>query len=160
MENEDNNETQAKKLEQSLANKANTEKTMIKRLEAMSMFSGPLPPPEILKAYDLVQPGLAVEIFDMAKKQSQHRMEMEKTVINGDSKRSWLGLIFGFILASICIGSSTFLILQGHDLAGSIFAGTTVVSLVGVFVYGSNQRAQERIEKQRALLEASIDDGK
>ncbi|WP_375491207.1 DUF2335 domain-containing protein [uncultured Nostoc sp.] len=161
MDNEDINETPGEKLDKNLAKKNELEK-MVVGLQAVisTKSSGPLPPPEKLKAYDLVKPGLAGEIFEMAKKQSQHRIEMETTVINGDNKRSWVGLIFGFILASGCIASSTALILQGHDIAGGIFAGSTIVSLTGIFVYGSNQRSQERAEKLKTLLEGSKDNDK
>ena len=65
----------------------------------ISSSSGPLPSPEILKAYDLVLPGLAERIVTQAENQSQHRMALEKTIIEGDSKRADRGQILGFILA-------------------------------------------------------------
>lgn len=51
-------------------------------------FSGPLPPPETLKAYDITEPGLAKKIFDLAERQAAHRMELEKAVVFGDGRRS------------------------------------------------------------------------
>ncbi|MBG1268293.1 DUF2335 domain-containing protein [Nostoc sp. WHI] len=160
MDNEDINETPSEKLDKNLAKKSDLEKMFIGLQTAVisTKSSGPLPPPEILKAYDLVKPGLASEIFDMAKKQSQHRMEMEKTVIGGDSKRSWVGLIFAFIISVVAIGAGWSLIEQGHDLAGSAIAGAPIVSIITAFIYGTNQRSRERAEKQKALLEASTDD--
>ncbi|MFN6572338.1 DUF2335 domain-containing protein [Dendronalium sp. ChiSLP03b] len=156
MDNEDINETPAEKLDKELANQVNKEKRIIEIQAAISRSSGPIPPPETLKAYDLVKPGLAGEIFEMAKNQSQHRIEMEKTVIVGDSKRSWAGLIFGFIITLVSIGTGAFLIQQGHDIAGAAFAGTPIVSIVTAFIYGTDKRSQERIKKQKALLEAGV----
>ncbi len=123
-----------------------------------AMFSGPIPPPEILKAYDLVEPGFAKELIEMSKRQALHRMEMEKIVISGDSKRSWCGLIFAFIITLFSIGIGAYLIRKGHDLAGSAVAGTPVVSIVTAFIYGSSKRSQERAEKRKALLEIDKDE--
>jgi uncharacterized membrane protein len=67
IDNEDTNQTPAESLDANLARTTDEEKMAIRYLKAMSSFSGPLPPPEILKAYDLVKPGLAGEIFEMAK---------------------------------------------------------------------------------------------
>jgi uncharacterized membrane protein len=134
-------------------NLENSRKTRI--VSSTSMYSGPFPPPELLKAYDSIEPGLARQLFDMVQKQSQHRIKMEETVIVGDSKRSWLGLILGFIIAMTSIGSSTYLILQGHDIAGGIIGSGTLATLVGTFVYGSNKRSEERIEKQKVIVEES-----
>lgn len=116
-------------------------------------FSGPLPPPATLKAYELIESGLASRIVDQAERQAQHRMELEKIVIEGDSKRANWGLGLGACVAVIWIGCSTFLIMNGHDVAGAVGITTNAVSLVGVFIYGSNSRKNERTEKQRMLLD-------
>jgi hypothetical protein len=62
------------------------------------------------------------------------------------------GLVLGFIIACLFLGSSTYIIVEGHDLAGGLLAGGGLVSLVSVFVYGTNARKQERREKRKALL--------
>jgi uncharacterized membrane protein len=43
--------------------------------QSTRISSGPIPAPEILKAYDIVLPGLAERIVSMAEAQSAHRME-------------------------------------------------------------------------------------
>lgn len=40
---------------------------------AASSFSGPLPPPEVLRGYDEVQPGLGREIVEQWKAETAHR---------------------------------------------------------------------------------------
>lgn len=129
-----------------------------KLLSIARSFSGPLPPPETLKAYDIVEPGLARRIFDLAERQAEHRMELEKAVVFGDGRRSWAGLVLGFIIACLFLGSSTYIIIEGHDLAGGLLAGGGLVSLVSVFIYGTNVRVQERTEKRKALLGEDSDD--
>ena len=41
-------------------------------------FSGPLPPPNVLSAYEDLLPGAADRIITMAEKQLEHRMYLEK----------------------------------------------------------------------------------
>src|SRR5438034_5455816 len=55
-------------------------------------FSGPLPPPDALAKFEQVLPGLADRIMKMAEKQSAHRQSIERNVIEGDTRRSWMGL--------------------------------------------------------------------
>jgi len=117
----------------------------------MSM-SGPLPPPETLKMYDMVQPGLAERIVLMAERQSSHRMELEKIVIGGNSNRANWGLVLGFVIALLFLGSGTYLISENHDWAGSSIITVTVGTLVGAFIYGTNSQKEERIEKQEKFL--------
>ncbi len=143
--------------ETSLGAKQPLTKREAKLLGITRSFSGPLPPPESLKAYDIVEPGLAKRIFNLAEKQAEHRMELERAVIFGDGQRSWAGLVLGFIIACLFLGSSTYIIVSGHDLAGGLLAGGGLVSLVSVFIYGTNVRSQERAEKRKALLGEDID---
>jgi hypothetical protein len=91
---------------------------LMMKVEA-SRHSGPIPAPQILKAYDLVEPGLAREIVNMAKDQQQHRMVLEKATILGGGKRAWAGLGCAFALSCLSIGGSVYLIDRGHDVAGA-----------------------------------------
>lgn len=47
--------------------------------------------------------------------------------------------------------------MHGHDVAGSVLGGSTFLSLVSTFVYGSIIRSRENIEKTR-LLTGNEDD--
>ena len=44
-------------------------------------FSGPLPPPEYLEAYEKVMPGATDRLLTMTEKQVDHRIELEKTIV-------------------------------------------------------------------------------
>lgn len=121
-------------------------------LQAM-MSSGPIPAPEVLKGYDSVRPGLSDEIVKMAKKQQDHRIEMERSVILGGGKRAWAGLFLGFLLSIATLSGSIYLIATNHDTAGATLGTASIAALAGVFVYGSQQRQEERKEKQEKLLE-------
>ena len=115
-----------------------------------SVFSGPLPPPDLLAEYERLVPGTAAKIVDMAQKQGEHRMLLEKSVIGGDGKRSTMGMVFAFILSLALIGCGTACILHGHDVAGAAIIGTSMASLIGTFIYGSSSRRKERANKAQA----------
>jgi uncharacterized membrane protein len=123
-----------------------------------SVYRGPIPPPEILKGYDLVKPGFAERVFVMAERQSQHRMELERIVVIGDHKKSWVGLVLGFVVACGFFYGSYDLVKKGHDTAGTILGGSALATLVGIFVRAGNQQSRERIEKSKALEPSSEND--
>jgi len=105
----------------------------------------------MLAAYDEVVPGAAERILAMAEAQSGHRREMEKTVIEGDSRRSWLGLVLGCVVALIFIAAGTVVAVYANATAGATIITGTVVSLAGVFVYGQKSRREEREHKSKLM---------
>ena len=116
-------------------------------------FSGPLPPPSHLELYEKILPGAAERILKMAEEQSAHRRSLETKVIHAGIASSNKGLIFGFI-----IGISGFVVVGycaslGYQILAGVIGALDLASLVGVFVYGSNQQKMERIEKEHAVLE-------
>jgi len=44
-------------------------------------FSGPLPPPQALREYDQIVPGLATRIVAQAERQTEHRISLEAKVV-------------------------------------------------------------------------------
>lgn len=119
--------------------------------EVTTTWSGPIPPPDMLQRFDEIVPGAAGRILDTAEKQAYHRMRMEETVIEGDSRRSYLGLIAGFILSAATIAGGIFLIMNDHDWAGGLLVGGNLAGLAGVFVYGTNSRRAERERKAERM---------
>ena len=55
----------------------------VTHVERHEVFSGPLPPPEILYQYNRIIPDGADRILSLVEKQQSHRMYLEKTVIDG-----------------------------------------------------------------------------
>ena len=111
-------------------------------------FSGPLPPPEVLKKFDEVVPGAAERIIKMAEEQSAHRKELEKKVIDSDIARSKYGQVLGFCIAIVGLVVLAFVSIFGNAIAGGVIGVSTLVSLVGVFMYGAKTRSEERMEKK------------
>lgn len=120
--------------------------------EVSQSFSGPLPPPDVLRQFDEVVPGAAERIIKMAEEQSAHRKELERKVINSDISRSKWGQVLGFIIAIAGLVVSAVVAIYGNAFAGGIIGVGTLASLVSVFMYGSRTRSRERGEKEGSKI--------
>lgn len=123
----------------------------IRVIREQSFFAGPLPHPSILKQYEDIVPGAADRIIKQAEQQTNHRIQLENKVIDADLRRADCGLWAGLAVALVSIIGGGGLILAGHDTAGTAIATATVVSLAGVFVYGSRSRKQERQDRAKLM---------
>jgi uncharacterized membrane protein len=115
--------------------------------EALMEFSGPLPPPGMLKQYDVVVPGAAKDIHDGALQRARHVMDLERLWVEGTladrrtareqfRRSQWLA--FGLAALLICFGGAA--ILAGHDWAGATIITGTVVSMILALVWGKRSR--------------------
>ena len=102
--------------------------------------SGQLPSPEILQKYNSVIPGLADRLVLQAEKQTTHRIALEKKLLNSNICKSFMGLIFGFLISSLGVGGGLYLTFVGFNVIGIVFSSATLVSLVMSFIYGSQYR--------------------
>lgn len=99
-------------------------------------FSGPLPPPELLAAYEDVHPGLAERIVAMAEKEQTFGHEITRAALNAENDEHRRGqhyALIGSIGAFLC---SFGLGVVGATAAASVVGGATVVGLVTAFILG------------------------
>ena len=115
---------------------------------ASQSFTGPIPPPDMLAKYEQIQVGLADRIMKQAESQTAHRIKIESIVITSDKNKSYLGIIFAFILGMTGLLGGLFLAYVGKSAEGYVFSGTSLVSLVGTFIYGTTSRRKERASKR------------
>ena len=108
-------------------------------------WSGPLPSPAHLQAYEEVYPGLAEEIVQMAKQQAGHRQEMEKTDLVGGQWSALRGQVFGFTIGMTAIVGTVWLISTGHPAYGVTGLLAAIAGLVGVFIV--DKKAQGKAAK-------------
>lgn len=116
-------------------------------------FTGPIPPPEALAAYDQICPGAADRIIGMAERQATHRQSLEKTAIQGNVSHAKLGQIFGFILGMVALLGGIYLLATGKSAEGYATVLGTLGTLAGIFVYGRRRQEQEREQKQLQKVE-------
>lgn len=114
------------------------------RYQRAELYAGPLPHPDTLAKFEQILPGAADRILKQAEAQTQHRIEIEKMVVSSDIKKSFWGLIFGFVLGLSGIGSGVFLATLGFNVFGPLLSGGSLITLVAVFIYGTRSRKQER----------------
>lgn len=103
-------------------------------------FSGPLPLPSHLDQYNHIVPGAGERILKMAENQSQHRQECEKREIKDNSRNSLLGLLFGFSICLLVIGSGVYLIVVGKTTEGLIGLLVPMATLVTAFIWGKDSK--------------------
>ncbi len=109
-------------------------------------FSGPIPHPRLLQGYEDIQSGFAERIVRMAEQQQEHRIRCEQKMIDGSISESKRGQWLGFSIAVLFLAVATALALLGHPTLAGIIAGTTLISLVSVFV--TNRPSRKNNEKQ------------
>lgn len=124
----------------------------IARMEVSASYSGPIPPPAMLKQYDEVVAGAAARILGMAEDQSKHRMQIEQRVLYHDSVRAYLGMVCGLTLGVVAIAGGSIAAYYGRDWFGGTLSLSGLASLVGVFIYGNRARTQERQNKLQKML--------
>lgn len=110
------------------------EKKMVRAVAKVmqSEFSGPIPPPNMIKGYEEILPGAADRILTMAERQSAHRQDMERKIISTESRDSLLGIIFAFMLGIGCIAAAIVIVVLVPENAGAISG-----SILGVAGMGS-----------------------
>jgi len=106
-------------------------------------YSGPFPPPQMIEHYQKLHPEAARVLFERYEEQEKHRIELERLSITTQLKESTRGQIMGFVLALTFITSASYLALNGQPVVGGLFGSTTVLALVGMFVYGKKQQTKD-----------------
>jgi hypothetical protein len=88
----------------------------------------------------------------MAETQSVHRMDLEKTVITSQQNLEARGQWFGLVIALSFGFGGVYAALNGQPWFGAVMVGSTVASLVGIFVYSKKQSEKELSEKRTKMM--------
>ena len=115
--------------------------------QSTEVFRGPLPNPDHLAKYEEICPGLADRIVKMAENQAAHRQSIEKKVIASQTRDSFLGVIFAFLLGCTTIVAGTIITLNGYTFAGFSFGAAGLGGIVISFIYGTRSNRREREDK-------------
>ena len=116
-----------------------------------SEFSGPIPPPNIIKGYEDILPGAADRIITMAENQAKHRQQMEALMIHSESRDGLLGILFAFLLGLGCIIACVFIVMKVPEKAGaicgSIIGVTGIGAIIGTFINSTRINANHDDKK-------------
>jgi len=114
-------------------------------------YSGPVPPPQLVREWEAIVPGSADRLLTMAENQSNHRIDIEGKVIESNVQNERRSQNFSFILALIAIVGGIWLLSTGHDITGLSTLVGTLVSLVTVFVVGKKKGQAELDTKKKKI---------
>ena len=126
-------------------------------------FSGPLPPPAILKQYDEICPGCAERMIVMFENEANHRRQLEDRMVDAnlevmrsqfsEAKR---GQVFAFIISLAFLVVGAYTAVKGQPWVGGILGTMGLSSIVGAFIAGRSRllppeppKSQQQNQKQK-----------
>lgn len=163
--NEADSENDAIEESRSAARRADSVSEHAHDIEIVSAYwEGPIPPPDVMRQFEDVVPGFPERIMRMTEERASHRIQIEaervqieKIVVIGESKRAYLGVASAFILSLLMIAIGAYAIIWGNPWVGVAVIGADIAALAAVFIYGTNSRRRER-ERKAADSDARRDD--
>lgn len=116
-------------------------------------FSGPQPPPELLKEYEELLPGSARQLLQMGFDEQQHRHRWEMRALDQndreldldhrDATYQMTGLVLGFLALLCILGVGVYALSTGHvEVAIGCLSGGLAAAVVGAFVNGRSRKSQ------------------
>jgi len=127
--------------------------TQIDTLQAVThsleySYSGPLPPPEVLRKFEEILPGSAERIFNQFEEQSSHRRGLEAKVVKAGIISQHFGSVSGLLIGLLGVGGGIWLTQEGKSIAGLTALIGTLAGLASTYLYKRKQQDDERSKKQ------------
>lgn len=144
IEKQENKEASAEKLRKLDSAKENEYEGIVVKGEN---YSGPIPHPAHLAAYENIAPGLASRIVKMAEKELTHRIELTDKVATAEIKYRDKGLLYGLISLLALIGASLACAMTNHPKLAVAFIGVGFLGVAGRFIDGKRARPDEDDDK-------------
>lgn len=104
--------------------------------QSTSVYSGPIPSPDMLDAYNSIMPNGADRIMKMAESQSNHRIKLEAMTVVSQNKQGERGQVFALISVVALIVAGIWATSMSQTAVAITIFGTTVLGMGGVFAYG------------------------
>lgn len=89
----------------------------------------------------------------MAEKQSDHRREMEKKIIESEIRLSMRGQVFAFSIAVLAMLATVTFAYLGQVVTATVIGGATIVTLVTLFIRGKPKKekaGEDHISDERS----------
>jgi len=119
------------------------------RTELRATYSGPIPPPEMLAAYERALPGSAERIIEMAESEQKHRHSLESADLNTRVTLVRRGQTFAFILGFTGTLGGILIALFDKSLAGFSVFFTSLATLAGIYFYGQKQKPSKQPQRTK-----------
>lgn len=105
-------------------------------LRIETSFSGPLPHPGFLAAYEQVCPGAAARIIKMTEDQGEHRRALESRMWRDQTIEAIAGLLCGFMISLAFIAAAVYTSIHGQPWVGGVLGSLGLTGLVTAFING------------------------
>lgn len=104
-----------------------------------STTDAPILPVAQIERLQQILPEKVEWVFEETRKESTHRRTEVSRINTFVFVERIIGQIFGLIIGVCGLGASVYASTHGAETAGAIIGGTTVVGLVGAFVFGKSK---------------------
>lgn len=115
--------------------RAEPERQRLTKVETASSWSGPLPPPEAIAAFNEVADRGGDRIIAEWEAEAAHRREFEQNALAAEIVERRMGRWFGFLFAISALATASWCAYLGHPGAAAAIGSTTIAAVVGAFVY-------------------------
>ncbi len=115
------------------------ESGLIQMQGAFSAYSGPIPPPQALRDFEEVCPGLADRIVKMAEKTQDANIRD----IDNRHRETTIGQISGLVATLSMAAVAIVALLKNFPSVAGIVCSTTIVALATVFLVGKKYSAKK-----------------
>jgi uncharacterized membrane protein len=106
-------------------------------------FSGSIPAPHTLAAYEQVLPGCADRLITAFEEQYKNRIEIERHESKSRWSQSAQGQVMSCVLVLCCLGIAAWMGVLGHAVLAGILGTTTVVSLATIYFLGKKAQSTD-----------------
>ena len=115
-----------------------------------SLYSGPIPHPEIMKEYIEINPDFADRIFTWTEDEQKYSQNRDNKIIEKSFDAKKRGQNYALIIALTAIVGGIICILFDHEIAGGIVSGVGLTGLVAEFL--DRPKLNEKKDSPRKAL--------
>jgi uncharacterized membrane protein len=105
-------------------------------------------PPQLLEQYEAAVPGAGTRLLALITEEAVFRRQMQERELTAEielmrreSTEARLGQIFAFVITLAFAGLGAYIITNGHPIAGTIFGGVGLGSIVSTFIWGRSRQS-------------------
>ena len=112
----------------------NKKKTKVIRAPQKALQNSAIPPADELSAYDKIRVGFAEKILKMIEDQNNHRISIEKTVIERQTKQDSRGQVFAFFITMSILCLAGIAIFKDYSLVSVALVVSAISILLVIFI--------------------------
>ena len=120
-------------------------------MASIQQFSGPMPPPVLLREYEDICPGSADRMLRMAEQEAEHRRKTESEIISAQQEYSnkqfaeaRFGQVCALVITIAALIGGVYTAVNGHEIAGGIIGVGGIGGIVTTFILGRHTESEPK----------------